>query len=75
MCASLQCFNLPNDLATHIHTSLTFFINGLFISAYAISHRSPIAYTQGTSLRYLLIKLKLIEPSRDIFNEQIYFYS
>lgn len=47
MCAGLQRFNLPNDLAAHIHTSLTSHINGLFISAHAVSHWGALANTQG----------------------------
>jgi len=47
MCASMQRFNLSNDLATYIHTRSAVIINRLFISAYAILDWSAYSDISG----------------------------
>jgi len=47
MRASMQRFNLSNDLATYIHTRSAVIINRLFISAYAILDWSAYSDISG----------------------------
>jgi len=49
MRASVQCLDLSNDLATHIHPCSASVVDRLFTSAYAIFDRG--AYSDASGIR------------------------
>lgn len=68
MRSGMQCTNISNDLAAHIHTSFTSSSNGLFISTNAIFNWCTIYNTPGTIFLYdyisrvtLLLLLSLLQ--------------